>query len=172
MSSRRTDDADRDSIRMIEETAADWIARREFGLAPTEEAALREWLNRDPRHRQVFGELAGMAALLAPYDAQVQAEFSKTVGISTVDMPLVVGGKQVCRLGECLLGDLVTDAMLWRANSTQPGRAPGGPAVNYQIAIQNGGGLRAPLVSGTLSVGSVEEVLEVDREVRRRIEEH
>jgi 5'-nucleotidase len=100
-----------------------------------------------------------MAALLAPYDVQVQAEFSKTVGVSHVDLPLAVGGKQVCRLGECLLGDLVTDAMLWRANSTQPGRAPGGPAVRYQIAIQNGGGLRASLVSGTLSVGSVEEVL-------------
>jgi hypothetical protein len=52
---------------------------------------------------------------------------------------------------ECLLGNLVADAMLWKVNSVDP--------TPYQIALQNGGGLRASIDAGPVSVGEILEVL-------------
>lgn len=42
---------------VIEETAANWIARRYAGLTDSEEAELRSWLALDARHAAVFAEL-------------------------------------------------------------------------------------------------------------------
>ncbi len=76
------------------------------------------------------------------------------VGTTTVAMPLNVSGVLTCRRTECLLGNLVTDAMLWKVNSLIPD-----PNDHFQIAIQNGGGLRAPIDAGPVSVGEVLELL-------------
>ncbi len=73
------------------------------------------------------------------------------VGTTTVDLPIMVSGQQICRMGECLMGNLVSDAMLWKMNDMVD--------TPYDIAIQNGGGLRAPLYAGAVSVGDVLEVL-------------
>jgi hypothetical protein len=68
-------------------------------------------------------------------------------------MPVTVGSARICRRVECLLGNLVTDAMLWKINQNLP------PADRYQIAFQNGGGLRAPIDVGPVTYGEVLEVL-------------
>jgi transmembrane sensor len=47
----------------IETAAADWLARREFGLTPEESAELERWLRQDERHARVFGELQMTAAI-------------------------------------------------------------------------------------------------------------
>ncbi|MCS7324242.1 MAG: 5'-nucleotidase C-terminal domain-containing protein [Thermoflexales bacterium] len=93
--------------------------------------------------------------LLVPtYTGAVAALQNTVVGTVTRDMPLVVGGVNICRRVECLLGNLVADAMLWKVNSTLPsGSQP------YQIALQNGGGLRAPVTAITVTVGEVLELL-------------
>jgi 5'-nucleotidase len=98
-----------------------------------------------------------VAGLLAPYDQAVAELRAVIIGNTTVEMPVFNGETQLCRVGECLLGDLVTNAMLWKINNVEtPGkRASTGP---YQIALINGGALRAPL-SGQISVGGVLEVL-------------
>lgn len=93
-----------------------------------------------------------LEALLDEYRPAVAALIATPVGTTTVDLPIVVGGQQICRLGECRLGNLVADAMLWMANQVDP-------AGNYQIAFQNGGGLRAPIVAGTVTMGDVLETL-------------
>lgn len=41
----------------IKALAAEWFARRDAGLNDAEKAALEEWLNRDPRHREEFFRL-------------------------------------------------------------------------------------------------------------------
>ncbi|MDW8352229.1 MAG: 5'-nucleotidase C-terminal domain-containing protein [Anaerolineae bacterium] len=92
--------------------------------------------------------------ILSPtYTGGVTALQNQVVGTTTVDMPLLVGSVQVCRRVECLLGNLVSDAMLWKINSNLP------VTQHYQIALQNGGGLRAPITALTVTVGEILEVL-------------
>jgi 5'-nucleotidase/UDP-sugar diphosphatase len=95
---------------------------------------------------------AAVDALLDPYRTEVEALKNTNIGTSTVEIPISVGGRRVCRFGECAMGDLVADAMLWKVNSINP-------ADQYHVAIQNGGGLRAPIDVGPVSVGEVMEVL-------------
>ncbi|MCP4527660.1 MAG: multifunctional 2',3'-cyclic-nucleotide 2'-phosphodiesterase/5'-nucleotidase/3'-nucleotidase [Aestuariibacter sp.] len=94
---------------------------------------------------------SGIDALLVPYRDQVELLKNTIVGTSTVEMPISVDGYRICRFRECRLGNLVVDAMLWKANSTNS-------TVTYQIALVNSGGLRAPLDSGPISVGEIKEV--------------
>jgi len=95
---------------------------------------------------------AAMEALLDEYRPAIATLIATKVGTTTVNLPILVGGAQICRLGECLMGDLVADAMLWKANQMDPG-------AGYQIAFQNGGGLRAPIMAGSVTMGAVLETL-------------
>jgi 5'-nucleotidase len=58
------------------------------------------------------------------------------------------GGRQACRAGECLLGDLIAEALLWSTRSQ-----------GTRVAILNGGGIRASLPAGPITVGQILEVL-------------
>ncbi|ENN87386.1 putative 5'-nucleotidase protein [Rhizobium freirei PRF 81] len=60
----------------------------------------------------------------------------------------IEGAREICRVQECSMGNLVADAMLDRT------RAQG-----ISIAIQNGGGLRASIGAGDVSMGDVLTVL-------------
>jgi len=60
----------------------------------------------------------------------------------------IEGSREVCRQRECSMGNLVADAMLARV---------GGQGVT--IAIQNGGGLRASIDEGVITMGEVLAVL-------------
>jgi 5'-nucleotidase/UDP-sugar diphosphatase len=92
--------------------------------------------------------------ILSPtYTGPVAALATQVVGTSTVDMPLTIGSARICRRVECLLGNFVTDAMLWKANQNRL------PAEQFQIAYQNGGGLRAAIDAGPVTFGEVLELL-------------
>lgn len=84
-----------------------------------------------------------VAALIAGYDAPLQALRADVVGEAAGDFDLAG-----CIAGECAIGNLVAEALLWRRR--------GGGA---EIAIQNGGGIRAGLPKGPLSRGQVMETL-------------
>ncbi len=58
------------------------------------------------------------------------------------------GDRGSCRAGECQMGNLVADAMLERVKGQ-----------GVQIAIQNGGGLRASIDAGEVTMGEVLTVL-------------
>ncbi|MCF3638462.1 5'-nucleotidase C-terminal domain-containing protein [Rhizobium sp. TRM95111] len=58
------------------------------------------------------------------------------------------GSREICRAAECAMGNLVTDAMLDRTRSQ-----------GVTIAITNGGGLRASIDAGPVSMGEVLTVL-------------
>ena len=57
------------------------------------------------------------------------------------------GSRETCRHMECSMGSLIADAMLWKAGN------------GYQVAIQNGGGVRASIDEGTVNMGDVMTVL-------------
>ncbi|MEF2547099.1 5'-nucleotidase C-terminal domain-containing protein [Aurantimonas sp. E1-2-R+4] len=58
------------------------------------------------------------------------------------------GGRDTCRAGECQMGNLVAEAMLDRVRDQ-----------GAEIAITNGGGLRASIDSGEITMGEVLTVL-------------
>ncbi|MBB6483841.1 5'-nucleotidase C-terminal domain-containing protein [Rhizobium lusitanum] len=60
----------------------------------------------------------------------------------------IEGAREVCRVQECSMGNLVADAMLDRTKGQ-----------GISIAIQNGGGLRASIGAGDVSMGDVLTVL-------------
>ena len=60
----------------------------------------------------------------------------------------IEGSREVCRAMECAMGNLVADAMLDRVRDQ-----------GMQIAIQNGGGLRASIDAGEITMGEVLTVL-------------
>lgn len=60
----------------------------------------------------------------------------------------IVGVREECRVRECPMGNLIADAMLDRVK-----------AGGIQIAIQNGGGVRASIDQGDVSMGEVLAVL-------------
>lgn len=61
---------------------------------------------------------------------------------------LIEGSREVCRAMECPMGNLVADAMLERVKDQ-----------GIDIAIQNGGGLRASIDAGEVTMGEVLTVL-------------
>lgn len=61
---------------------------------------------------------------------------------------VIDGSREVCRIGECSMGNLVADAMLDRVK-----------AQGVTIAIINGGGLRASIDAGEVTMGEVLTVL-------------
>ncbi len=69
----------------------------------------------------------------------------QVIGQSAVDLE---GAREVCRFQECTMGNLITDALLWALQDQ-----------GVQIALQNGGGIRASIPAGEVTVGQVLEVL-------------
>ena len=85
--------------------------------------------------------LARMAELSGP----LEELRNKVVAETTAP---VEGSRDVCRAMECEMGTLVTNAMLDRVKDQ-----------GIQIAIQNGGGLRASIDAGAVTMGEVLTVL-------------
>ena len=79
------------------------------------------------------------------WDSQLATFRTQLIGQTTVDLG---GQNQMCRYEECNLGNLITDAMLWET------RAQG-----TQIAFFNGGGIRASIPAGDITMENILEVL-------------
>ena len=73
-------------------------------------------------------------------------ELKNSVIGSTTDV--IDGDRTSCRAGECQMGNLVADAMLDQVKDQ-----------GVQVAIQNGGGLRASIDAGEITMGEVLTVL-------------
>lgn len=84
-----------------------------------------------------FPEDARVAAMVAEFARPLAETRRRAVGT----LPAMLNNAE-CRRGECALGNLVAEAIL--------ARAPGA-----EIAITNGGGLRAGLPEGTVTYGDV-----------------
>ncbi|MER3451572.1 MAG: multifunctional 2',3'-cyclic-nucleotide 2'-phosphodiesterase/5'-nucleotidase/3'-nucleotidase [Thermus sp.] len=102
------------------------------------------------------GEALLMTPEVAPEDAlakealktlalPVQALFQQVIARAKVDL---VGERAIVRRRESNLGNLIADGMVWK---TKP--------AGVQIALQNGGGIRASIPAGPITIGKVYEVL-------------
>jgi 5'-nucleotidase len=90
-----------------------------------------------------IAEEAGMAALVARLNEPLHEIRNEVVGASEQAL-----GNETCRNGECALGNLIADIMLWRTQSE-----------GSEIAIANGGGIRAGLPAGPVTRGDVLQVM-------------
>ncbi|MQQ09982.1 multifunctional 2',3'-cyclic-nucleotide 2'-phosphodiesterase/5'-nucleotidase/3'-nucleotidase [Epibacterium sp. SM1979] len=88
---------------------------------------------------------AAMAARVAEMGAPIEAVKKEVVAEAK---EAIEGAREFCRTGECAIGNLVADAMLDRVKDQ-----------GIQIAIQNGGGLRASIDAGEITMGEVLSVL-------------
>ncbi|MCF4099577.1 bifunctional metallophosphatase/5'-nucleotidase [Maritalea mediterranea] len=86
-----------------------------------------------------------MLAVIEEKAAPLEAIKAQVVGASTDE---IVGDRNVCRAEVCSMGVLVTEAMLDRTKDQ-----------GVQIVIQNGGGLRASIDAGEITMGEVLTVL-------------
>ncbi|MBF9031057.1 multifunctional 2',3'-cyclic-nucleotide 2'-phosphodiesterase/5'-nucleotidase/3'-nucleotidase [Rhodobacterales bacterium HKCCE3408] len=86
-----------------------------------------------------------IAARVAEFAEPIAEEMAVVVGESTGP---IEGDRSFCRAVECEMGNLVADAMLDRVRDQ-----------GIQIAIQNGGGLRASIDEGEVTMGEVLTVL-------------
>ena len=86
-----------------------------------------------------------IAARLAELAGPIEAAMAEVVGETT---GFIEGDRAVCRAMECAMGNLVADAMLDRVRDQ-----------GIQIAIANGGGLRASIDAGEVTMGEVFTVL-------------
>lgn len=82
---------------------------------------------------------------IAELGAPIEELKAKRVSEATAPID---GDRKSCRARECQMGNLVADAMLDRVKSQ-----------GVQIAIQNGGGLRASIDAGDITMGEVLTVL-------------
>lgn len=92
-------------------------------------------IEKDPKFVERIVELAG----------PLEAIRTEVVGETAA---AIDGSRETCRAMECPMGDLVADAMLDRT-----------AAQGVTIAIQNGGGLRASIDEGPITMGDVLTVL-------------
>lgn len=84
-------------------------------------------------------------AQLAVFRAPIDELKAQVVGETSVDLD---GERLQVRTRETNLGNLIADAMLWKAR-----------AAGAQIAIQNGGGIRSSIPAGPVTLGQALEVL-------------
>ncbi len=82
---------------------------------------------------------------LQEFAAPIEEMKNQVVGQAAVDLD---GEREHVRTRETNLGNLITDAILWKTASD-----------GTQIAIQNGGGIRATIPAGDVSLGKILEVL-------------
>jgi 5'-nucleotidase/UDP-sugar diphosphatase len=90
-------------------------------------------------------EDADIVDALVRFSAPLEELKNTIVGQTAVDLE---GTRELVRSQETNLGNLICDAMLWKTATE-----------NTQIAIQNGGGIRASIASGDVTMGDVLEVL-------------
>jgi 5'-nucleotidase/UDP-sugar diphosphatase len=97
---------------------------------------------------QINGKVAENADVIARVQALAKPldEIRKKIVAETADV--IEGSRDVCRVQECAMGNLVADALLDRVRGQ-----------GVSIAIMNSGGLRASIDKGEVTMGEVLTVL-------------
>ena len=103
-----------------------------------------------------LAEDAEAKSILAPYKDKVDLVAAKEIGVEAsvaLESPRTNGDdtKPSVRKNETILGNLITDGMLAKAKSVTK--------KNVVMALQNGGGIRAAIDKGPITVGEVITVL-------------
>lgn len=93
-----------------------------------------------------------VAAALAKYTDGVNVYKTQKIDVNTaIDLLSPRTDADSVRKNETILGNLITDGMLWKARSST--------SKEVIFAVQNGGGIRADIKAGDITVGAIKTVL-------------
>jgi transmembrane sensor len=149
-------DRDAGEFDVIEMTAADWLARREFGLSPTEQADLSAWLRANPRHARIFDELQKTSHILDRWPETLPAP---DVPFASASAATVLVKKRSHRLTACGLAAAAAIAIgvlfVWRDLS------PGDRAYRQVATTEIGGMQSLRLPDGSVVRLNTDSVVEV-----------
>ena len=90
---------------------------------------------------------------LRPYVEAAEKDLATVVGEATEEFSLFQDGENLARYGETALGDLVADALKWKAGTLN---------LKVDFALTNSGGIRESLPAGKITKGDVLAVLPFD----------
>jgi 5'-nucleotidase/UDP-sugar diphosphatase len=96
-------------------------------------------------------EDAQLLAMLTPYADKVEAALAEEIGTAADVFP-----NETVRQEETALGDLVADSMKWYAEKMN---------LDVDFAINNGGGIRETLPTGTITKKTIYQILPFDNSV-------
>lgn len=140
-----------------------WVDRSDGGIVPVVQAGSNgRWLGHLVLELDDGGNLLHASGDTISVDASVTPDPEMQEWIAELAGPIeelksrvvaeaaegIDGDRTSCRAGECTMGNLVSDAMLARVAGQ-----------GISIAIQNGGGLRASIEGGEVTMGAVLAVL-------------
>lgn len=114
-----------------------------FNVSFDDSGHVRSWQGAPIRMDNGIPAAADVSALVAELNEPLHEIRNEIVGHSKTAL-----GNATCRTGECALGNLIADIMLWRTAGE-----------GSEIAIANGGGIRAGLPAGAVTRGDVLQVL-------------
>ncbi|MEK3899529.1 S-layer homology domain-containing protein [Paenibacillus sp. FSL R7-0179] len=109
----------------------------------------------------LFGEDAAAKKILAPYDAELETVRSQVVGRSDVDLYTNrdIDGKsvRVVRKEETPIGNMIADSVAEKVTELMPNfvSKEDQSTIKGVVAIQNGGGIRAAIDKGDITMGEV-----------------
>lgn len=109
----------------------------------------------------LFGEDAAAKKILAPYDAELATVRSQVVGYSDVDLYTNrdIDGKsvRVVRKEETPIGNMIADSIAEKVTELMPNfvSKEDQSTIKGVVAIQNGGGIRAAIDKGDITMGEV-----------------
>ncbi|MNO22443.1 Trifunctional nucleotide phosphoesterase protein YfkN precursor [compost metagenome] len=109
----------------------------------------------------LFGEDVTAKAMLAPYDAKLATVRSTVVGYSDVDLYTnrMIDGKsvRVVRQEETPIGNMIADSIAEKVRELMPSFVSASDLASIKgvVAIQNGGGIRAAIDKGDITMGEV-----------------
>jgi 5'-nucleotidase / UDP-sugar diphosphatase len=89
-----------------------------------------------------------MLAEALEYKKELEPFYQKIIGDTEIDL---AAADNVCRFTECNFGNLVTDAMLWEGQDD-----------GVQIALMNGGSIRASIAKGDIALVQLLEAMPFD----------
>ena len=90
---------------------------------------------------------------LRPYVEAAEKDLATVLGEATEEFSLFQDGENLARYGETALGDLVADALKWKAGKLN---------LKVDFALTNSGGIRESLPAGKITKGDVLAVLPFD----------
>ena len=118
----------------------EYLGRLDVEFDPT--GVLADWDGDAIKLSQYITPDEQMTALLDELAGPIEELKQQVIGEAGV---YLVGDRSVCRVAECNLGNLITDALIAHTNA--------------DIALQNGGGIRADIDEGAVTMGDVLTVL-------------
>jgi 2',3'-cyclic-nucleotide 2'-phosphodiesterase (5'-nucleotidase family)/predicted extracellular nuclease len=122
------------------------VAFDEKGILTEWDGKLLNLLQKDEAGQFVYSENEWAKQRLAELSAPIEELKNQIVGYANVALD---GERSNVRTQETNLGNLIADSMLAKAQES----------VNAQIAMQNGGGIRASIDAGEISLGEVLTVM-------------